>query len=55
MPAGRGGEPGYILILALFSESEGWENPFQPEGEVSQDADYILRLWKGGNLTQVLS
>ncbi|XP_023332361.1 uncharacterized protein LOC111704367 [Eurytemora carolleeae] len=33
---------------------EGWENPFQPEGEVSQDADIILQLWKGGNLNQDL-
>jgi len=29
-------------------ESEEWDNPFQPEGEVSHDADLILQLWKGG-------
>ena len=35
-------------------DEEGWENPFQPEGEVSQDAELILRLWKGGNLKEDL-
>ena len=40
-----------LINMFYFSESEeGWENPFQPEGEVSQDAEMILRLWKGGNL-----
>ena len=28
------------------------DNPFQPEGEVSQDADLIIQLWKGGKLTE---
>ena len=41
-------------ITLYFSENEGWENPFQPEGAVSHDADLILRLWKGGNLSQDL-
>lgn len=31
-----------------FREEEEWDNPFQPEGEVSHDADLILQLWKGG-------
>ena len=31
---------------------EEWDNPFQPEGEVSQDADLIIQLWKGGRLTE---
>jgi len=31
---------------------EEWDNPFQPEGEVSQDADLILQLWKGGKLNE---
>ena len=31
---------------------EEWDNPFQPEGEVSQDADLILQLWKGGKLAE---
>ena len=26
------------------------DNPFQPEGEVCQDAELILQLWKGGRL-----
>ena len=42
------------LNASRESEEEGWENPFQPEGEVSHDADLILRLWKGGNLQQNL-
>jgi len=29
-------------------EEEEWDNPFQPDGEVSQDADLILQLWKDG-------
>merc|ERR1711874_477200 len=33
-------------------EPEEWDNPFQPEGEVSQDADLILQLWKGGKLNE---
>ena len=33
-------------------EDEEWDNPFQPEGEVSQDADLIIQLWKGGKLTE---
>ena len=35
----------------MFSSSyEGWDNPFQPEGEISRDADELLRLWKEGKL-----
>jgi len=28
------------------------DNPFQPEGEVSQDADLIIQLWKGGKIKE---
>ena len=31
-------------------EDEEWDNPFQPEGEVSEEADVILSLWKEGKL-----
>ena len=31
---------------------EEWDNPFQPDGEVSQDADLIIQLWKGGKLAE---
>ena len=46
----------HIVNIFFYSSEgeEGWENPFQPEGEVSQDADIILQLWKGGNLNQDL-
>ena len=43
-----------LKSILIFREIEGWENPFQPEGPVSQDADLILRLWKGGNLSEDL-
>jgi len=29
---------------------QGWDNPFRPEGELSHDAEEILRLWKEGKL-----
>lgn len=29
---------------------QGWDNPFRPEGELSHDAEEILRLWKQGKL-----
>jgi hypothetical protein len=29
---------------------QGWDNPFRPEGELSHDAEEILRLWKDGKL-----
>ena len=31
---------------------EEWDNPFQPEGEVSQDAEKIIQLWRGGKLVE---
>jgi len=34
-----------------FAEEE-WDNPFQPEGEVSQDAEKIIQLWRGGKLAE---
>ena len=34
----------------ISSSYEGWDNPFQPEGEISRDADELLRLWKEGKL-----
>merc|ERR1719266_2224039 len=33
-------------------EQGEWDNPFQPEGDVSQDAEVIVQLWKGGRLCQ---
>jgi len=35
------------LTDRLNSSSE-WDNPFQPDGEVSQDADLLLCLWREG-------
>ena len=43
----------FSLPTEHFSSSkatEEWDNPFQPEGEVSQDAELMLELWKGGKL-----
>ena len=41
------------LIISCFfslfySSYQGWDNPFRPEGELSHDAEEILRLWKEG-------
>jgi hypothetical protein len=36
------------LFLLIFSSYQGWDNPFRPEGEISHDAEEILRLWKEG-------
>jgi hypothetical protein len=36
--------------MAFFSSYQGWDNPFRPEGELSNDAEEILRLWKEGKL-----
>ena len=33
-----------------FSSYEGWDNPFRPEGEISHDAEELLRLWRLGKL-----
>merc|ERR1712012_179064 len=27
---------------------QGWDNPFRPEGELSHDAEDIVKLWKEG-------
>ena len=37
-------------VLFVCSSYEGWDNPFRPEGEISHDADELLRLWKEGKL-----
>jgi len=34
----------------IRSEYEGWDNPFRAEGEVSQDADIIIQLWRENRL-----
>ena len=40
-----------IIPNHLFCSSyQGWDNPFRPEGELSNDAEEILRLWKEGKL-----
>ena len=35
-------------MLVFFSSYEGWDYPFRPEGEISHDADELLRLWRKG-------
>ena len=34
----------------LYSSYEGWDNPFRPEGELSHEAEELLKLWKQGKL-----
>ena len=45
-----------MILISEYSRmrqaEEEWDNPFQPEGEVSQDADLIIQLWKGGRLAE---
>ena len=40
------------LFFSSKIVEEEWDNPFQPEGEVSQDAEKIIQLWRGGKLTE---
>ena len=44
--------PDKILLFSFlyFSSYEGWDNPFRPEGEISHDAEELLRLWRLGKL-----
>ena len=37
-------------FLVFFSSYEGWDNPFRPEGELSHEAEELLKLWKQGKL-----
>ena len=37
-----------LFLIFFFSSYQGWDNPFRPEGELSADAEEILRLWKEG-------
>ena len=38
--------------MSYFSSYEGWDNPFRPEGEISNDAEELLRLWRLGKLEE---
>merc|ERR1712106_1082584 len=40
---------GIILFVCLSSE---WDNPFQPEGSLSKDAERMVSMWKEGTLGQ---
>ena len=40
----------YSFFFYFCSSYQGWDNPFRPEGELSHDAEEILRLWKDGKL-----
>ena len=39
-----------VFFFYFCSSYQGWDNPFRPEGELSHDAEEILRLWKDGKL-----
>ena len=41
-----------IIAYLFFSSYEGWDNPFRPEGEISHDAEELLRLWRLGKLEE---
>ncbi|XP_059089515.1 uncharacterized protein LOC131885472 isoform X2 [Tigriopus californicus] len=34
----------------IDSSYEGWDNPFRPEGQLSHEAEELLRLWREGKL-----
>eukprot|EP00095_Tigriopus_kingsejongensis_P010903 maker-scaffold348_size200312-snap-gene-0.29 protein:Tk10903 transcript:maker-scaffold348_size200312-snap-gene-0.29-mRNA-1 annotation:"hypothetical protein DAPPUDRAFT_113413" len=34
----------------IDSSYEGWDNPFRPEGQLSHEAEELLRLWRAGKL-----
>ena len=40
------------IFFSYFSSYEGWDNPFRPEGEISHDAEELLRLWRLGKLEE---
>ena len=43
--------PDELMVEFPSSSSyEGWDNPFRPEGELSHEAEELLRLWKQGKL-----
>lgn len=37
-----------IFGTKIDNSYQGWDNPFRPEGEISHDAEEILKLWKEG-------
>ena len=41
-------EVSYLQLGKKVKQDEEWDNPFQPEGEVSEEANIILSLWKEG-------
>jgi len=43
-------EDSLLSYRSSSKATEEWDNPFQPEGEVSQDAELMLEQWKGGKL-----
>lgn len=38
--------------MCFYSSYEGWDNPFRPEGEISHDAEELLKLWRLGKLEE---
>ena len=41
----------FVIILFVCLSSE-WDNPFQPEGSLSKDAERMVSMWKEGTLGQ---
>ena len=37
-----------LFPLRYFRSYEGWDNPFRPDGEISHEAEELLRQWKRG-------
>ena len=44
-----------LLLLLLFSNESGQDNPFRPDGDLSREADELVELLKGGRpISEVL-
>ena len=48
------GKESYIRSLISFRSYEGWDNPFRPDGEISHEAEELLKQWKRGNVANVI-
>ena len=36
------------MFALPFRSYEGWDNPFRPDGEISHEAEELLKQWKRG-------
>ncbi len=46
----RNNNKNFCLSSRSSYDYEGWDNPFRPEGELSHEAEELLRMWREGKL-----